>query len=123
MPSLDSGFSSSIGALLHLGRRHGSPGFSKHAKESGDRIVEFIHNPLLKRNDSVLGNGDLLRANFPAAGGDVAVPDAMRLFYFFDAVLDIERVRFERGDMHEKARPGEFVEMMVLAQHVAYILA
>src|SRR5260221_1967448 len=125
MPSLDSGFSSSMSVLLQTGWRVGPPRFSrlKDAKQPGKRIVKAIHNPLFQGDDSVLRNGDVLRANLAAASGDVAVTDAVRLFQLGDAVLDIERMHFERGDVHEKARPGEFIELVMLAQHVAHILA
>src|SRR5260370_17742095 len=125
MPSLDSGFSSSMGALLQTGWRFGPPRFSrlKDTKQPGKRIVKLVHNPLLQRNDGILGNRNVLRADFTAASGDVAVTDAVRLFQLGDAVLDIERMHFERADLDEKARPGEFIELVMLAQHVAHILA
>src|SRR5689334_16667945 len=125
MPSLDSGFSSSMSILLQTGWRFGPSRFSrlKDAKQPGKRIVKLVHNPLLQRNDGVLCDGDVLRANLAAAGGDIAIADAMRLCQLGDAILDIERMHFERSNMDEEARPGELVEMAMLAQNVAHVLA
>jgi hypothetical protein len=95
----------------------------KQTKQSGDRIVELVHDPFLKRNNGVLGNGNVLGTDFAATGGDVAVAHAVCLLQVFNAIFGIERVHFERRDMHEESRTGELLEIMVLAQYVAHVLA
>src|SRR5262249_9560147 len=125
MPSLDNGFSSSMTVLLQTGWRVGPPGFSrlKDAKQPGKRIVKLVHNPFLQRNNGVLRYGDILGANFAAAGGDIAETDAMRFFQFADTILNVERMHFERGDMDEETRAGKLLEMTMLPQYVAHVMA
>ena len=40
-----------------------------------------------------------------------------------DAVFGVERVHLECGGVNEKARPDEFIVLVMIAQHVANILA
>src|SRR6185436_4550755 len=51
-----------------------------HAQQPTDRVVEPVDDPLLHRNDRVVGDGDLLRAHLRAALRDVAVADTVVLF-------------------------------------------
>ena len=91
--------------------------------EPAERIVEFIHHAFLQRNDGVVGDGDVLRADLGAAFGDVAEADALRLLQFRQPVFGVERVHFQRGGINQKARADEFLVLVVVAQHVADVLA
>ena len=86
-------------------------------------IEELVHHPLLERDDRVVGDGDVLGADLRAALGDVAEPDAVRPPEIGHAVLGVERVHLERRGVHEEARADELLVQLVVAQHVADVLA
>jgi len=44
------------------------------------RIIKPVGNPFLERNNSIVCNGDILRTNFGAAFGDIAITDAVGFF-------------------------------------------
>src|SRR6266702_6150205 len=88
-----------------------------------ERIVVAVHDPFLERNDPVVGDLDLLRADVGAAARDVAeagpeLPPDDR-----DAISGVERVHLERGEADHEARPHERVLARLVPQHVADILA
>ena len=58
-----------------------------------------------------------------AALGDVAVADAVRVLQVADAILGVERVHLERRGVDQEARADELVVHLVVAQHVADVLA
>src|SRR6266404_7792135 len=91
--------------------------------DPSQRIVKIIHDPFLQRDDPVVGDLNVLRANFRATFGDVAVADPVRRAQFFEAILGIERMHLERGGVNEKARADEFVVLAMVAQDVADVLA
>src|SRR3954468_5075845 len=88
-----------------------------------DRIVEAIDDALFERNDRVLGNRNVFRADLRAAAGDVTEPDAVLLLERRDAIGGVERVHLECGRVGQKAWPDELVVQFVVAQDVADILA
>ena len=45
------------------------------------------------------------------------------LSQFLNAILGIERMHFKRRDVNQKSRPNKFVVHLMIAQHVANILA
>src|SRR5262249_13802960 len=63
------------------------------------------------------------RTNFRAAFRDVAVTDSLRVSQFFDSILRIEWMHFQRCDMNQETWPDEFVVHLMVAQHVANVLA
>src|SRR5436309_15735373 len=93
------------------------------APDAANRVVEVVHHALLQRDDGVVGDVDRLGADLGAALGDVAVSDTALLAEVVGARRDVERVHLERGDTDEEARPSERVLPVVLAQHVADVLA
>ena len=109
----------------------GRPGFgayqcrseSKYSEQPGDGVVEFIDHSLLEGNDGVLGDGDVFGTNFAATGCDVAIADTVGLLQFTDSIFNIERMHLKRGNVHKETWASEFVEIAVLAQHMANILA
>jgi len=53
---------------------------AKFAEKHGNRVVEFVNDALLERNDGVVGDVNFFGADFRAAFGDVAVADAELVF-------------------------------------------
>src|SRR6266699_1931755 len=95
---------------------------AKFAEEHGQRIVKLVHHALLEWNDGVVGDANLLRANFGAALRDVAKADPKLILEQAGAVAAVERMHFKPGNAHKKARPGELLLLVVFAKNVAYVL-
>src|SRR6185437_11051710 len=88
-----------------------------------DRIVELVHHALLERDDGVVRDRDPLGTHLGTTLRDVAVANALRLLELRDAVGHVERVHLQCRNVHEEARPNELLLLLVLAQHVADVLA
>jgi hypothetical protein len=56
------------------------------------RVKKLVDHALPERDDRVLGDGDELRTDLAAAGGDVAVADAMLVLPVLDPVFSVERI-------------------------------
>src|SRR5207237_2865477 len=69
------------------------------------------------------GAGGLFRTDPGAALGDVAVPDAMQLLELPGPLFDVERMHLQRRGVGEEARADERRGRLVLADHVADVLA
>src|SRR5271156_4353272 len=82
-----------------------------------------IHHPLLQWNNGVLRNRDRLRTYLPAAGSDIAIPNAMLLAQVRHPVLHVQRMHLKRGRVDQKTRPDKLVKLLVLAQNVTDVLA
>src|SRR6266704_1016656 len=95
---------------------------AKLAEEHGQRIVKLVHHALLERNDGVVSDANLLRANFGATLRDVAKADPKLILEKAGAVAAVERMHFESGNAHVKAGPGELRLLVVFAKNVAYVL-
>src|SRR5437773_935570 len=93
------------------------------AEQSAERIVELVDDPLLQRDDGVIGDRDVFRTDLRAAFGDVAIADALRLAQLFETVLGVERMHLERRRVHEEAWTDELFVEVVVPQHVADVLA
>jgi hypothetical protein len=57
----------------------GFSGAADLADKHEQRIIIIIHNPLLERDDGVVGDVDIFWTNFGAALGDIAEPEAQFL--------------------------------------------
>src|SRR5438034_9094071 len=79
---------------------------AKLAEEHGQRIVKLVHHALLEWNDSVVGDANLLRANFGATLRDVPNADPKLILEQAGAVAAVERRHFQPGNANEKTRPG-----------------
>src|SRR3989442_15879567 len=88
-----------------------------------ERVVEVVDDALLQGDDRVVGDVDRLGADLGAALGDVAVADAGLVLQVATAGGGVERVHLEPRDAYHEARPGEGVRPLVVAQHVAHVLA
>src|SRR6266542_3568746 len=87
------------------------------------RIVKVIHDSLFQGNDGVVGDVNVFGTDFGAAFGYVAESDAEFVFQQFSARQIVERMHFQAGDAHEEARAAELLNLLVIAQHMADILA
>src|SRR5437899_12473208 len=54
---------------------------------------------------------------------DIAIADPLLVSQFFDTILGIERMHLQRGDVNQKPRPNESLVHLVVAQHMADVLA
>src|SRR5207247_2098613 len=91
--------------------------------EPAEGVVELVDDAFLQRNDGVIGDVDRLGADLRAALGDVAEPDARLLLQVRATRFDVERVHLEARQADEEARTREAVLAVVVAQHVAHVLA
>src|SRR5207237_8749131 len=98
---------------------------SAHATERPrDRVVMSAHPALLERDDRVVRDVDVLRADLGAALGDVAEADAVLRADEVDALVRVERMHLERRESDEQPRAGEAsLVLLVIADNVANVLA
>ncbi len=59
-----------------------------------DRIIELIRNPFLKWNNCVVGDGDMLGADFGATLGNIAVADPLRFLQLGQAIGFVQWMHF-----------------------------
>src|SRR5262249_35990251 len=89
-----------------------------------DGVVVVVDHALLQRNDRVVGDLDVLRADLGAALRDVAEPEAGSRPDELPAVHGVERVHVQLGQAHEEARPEELgLVLVVVPDDVADVLA
>src|SRR5262249_52733710 len=96
---------------------------AEFSEEHGDRVVEFVDDTLLERNDGVVGDVNFFGADFGAALGDVAVAEAEFVLEERNSVCAVERMHFEAGGTDEEARSAERFVLLMIAEHVADVLA
>jgi hypothetical protein len=92
-------------------------------EQHGQRIVKLVHHALLERDDSVVGDANLLGTDLGAAFCDVAKSESKLILQQAGAVEAVERMHFEAGDSNEEARTGELFLLVVFAKNVTYVLA
>jgi hypothetical protein len=92
-------------------------------EQHGQRIVKLIHDALFERDDSVVGDANVLGTDLGATFGDVAETQAQLILEYAGAVAAVEGMHFESGDSDEEARAGELLFLVVFAKDVADILA
>src|SRR5438445_402251 len=92
------------------------------SKQHRQRIVKFVHHALLERDDGVIRDVNLLRANLRAAFRDVAKSEAEFVLEQRGAVAAVERMHIEAGDADEEAWTGELFLHVVLAKDVTHVL-
>src|SRR5262245_60409449 len=88
-----------------------------------DRIVKLVDHAFLERDDSVVRDVNVFGAYPRAALRDVAETDPVLVLERLEAVGGIERVHFKRSRVDEKSRTDELAVLVVVAQHVADVLA
>ena len=64
------------------------------------RIIKLIHDAFFQRNDSVVRDFNAFGTNLRATLGDIAVTDSLRVPQFLDAILRVEWVHLQSGDMN-----------------------
>src|SRR5208337_3292746 len=72
--------------------------FAKNApNNTSDRIVELVDYTFLQRNDRVIGDVDILGADFGAALGDVAESHSAFFFQILQTIGRILRMHLQTG--------------------------
>ena len=89
----------------------------EHPQQPRHRIVVPADDSFLQRDDRVIGDVDMLRADVRAVLRDVAVPDTVMVFQRRNPIRGIERMHLERGAVDEEPRSDEFLVLVVLAQN------
>src|SRR6266545_5328073 len=123
MPPVEIGFSSNMISPPTRWSSWSGYGSTDQSHQLHDRIEGVIHHPLLERDDGVVGDGDALGADGGAALGDVAEADPVRLAELLAPVEGVEGVHFERRGVDQVARAHELLVQVMVAQHVADVLA
>src|SRR3954453_38805 len=82
-----------------------------------------IGNALLERDDRVVGDLDVFRADLGAALRDVAEADAGLVLQVAQPVALVRRVHLEAGRADEEARPEGRLLDLVVPEDVADVLA
>src|SRR5260370_6967344 len=120
MPAVEMRFSSYVMAPpLQLGFSGAADLADKHEQ----RIIVFIHHPLLERDDGVVGDMDIFGAYLSAALGDVAETDAQFLLQHLCSRDAVKGMHLKRSRTDEEARSAKLLLFAVLAQNMADVLA
>src|SRR5262249_45178225 len=94
------------------------------AEEPQDRVVVPVDHALLERDDAVVGDVDVLRADLGAALGDVAEADPGHVADHLPTVEGVQRVHLQFGQPDEEAGAGEALLLLVVVpDDVADVLA
>src|SRR3954471_14588592 len=92
--------------------------------EPDQRVVLAVNHPLLHRDQRVVGDLDVLRADLGAALGDVAEAQEVLLLGDVSAFGLVQRVHVQLGHPHQEPRPGEGLLVLVVVTHdVAGVVA
>src|SRR5262249_46604791 len=91
--------------------------------EGQKRQKEAVDRAFVGGDGGVGVGGDVPGAYFGAALGDVARAYAKFFLKHFPPIGNIQGMHFERGGIDQEARANEFVIHMMVAQHVADVLA
>ena len=87
------------------------------------RVVAVVDDPLLQRDDRVVGDVDALGADLGAALGDVAEAEATLVGSEVEPVERVKRMHLQARDPDQEARPEVARLQPVVAQDVAHVLA
>ena len=82
----------------------------------------LVNNTLFERNNSIIRDGNVLRAHLCTAFCDVAVADAEQVFEILSAAFGVERMHLERGGVNKKTRADKLVMLFVIAEDMANVL-
>src|SRR5439155_21596136 len=88
-----------------------------------DRVVILVGDPFLERDDRVVGDLDVLRADLGAALRDVAITDPTLVLEMGRSIRRVDWVHLEAGASDEESRAHERPLGLVVPQHVADVLA
>ena len=73
-------------------------------KELSDRIVELVRNAFLERNNRVIRDRDVFRADLGTTFGDIAIPEPQVVLQQAKSITHIKRMHFNGSGTDEK--PG-----------------
>jgi len=92
-------------------------------EEFGDWIVKLVYNSFFHRDDGIVGDMNVFRADFGAALCDVAEAYAGIFFDHLEAIGPIHRMHLQTRQSDHETRTVEAVLAIVIAQDVTDILA
>src|SRR5262249_21134824 len=93
------------------------------ANQLEDGIVVFVNHALFQRDDGIVSDMNLFRTDLGTALGDVAVADAELVFEERGPRDVVLGMHFQAGNTDEKSWAAEIFLLVMVAQHVADILA
>src|SRR5215467_2339899 len=99
------------------------PAPAQRADRRPQRVEVKVVHPLLERDDGVVGDVDVLGAHLLAAFGDVAEAGAGIALEQRPAVEHVARMHLQAGDPDHEARTVVLLLPIMVAQHVAHVLA
>src|SRR5256885_12697625 len=73
------------------------------------RVVVLVHDALLQRNDGIIGDVDVFRADLRATLGYVAVAQTQFVAQQLGPRNAVQRMHLEPSDAHKKSWPGELL--------------
>src|SRR5712675_1962512 len=79
------------------------------------RIVKFVHHPLLQRNNGVIRNVNIFRADLRATFRDVAKPDAQLILQQLRPRNAIHRMHFQSRHAHKKSRSAKLLVLVMVS--------
>src|SRR6266571_4050751 len=91
--------------------------------QPNERIEIAVHHPFLERDDAIVGDLDVLRADLGAAARDVAETGPELCPDGGDPVLRVEGMHLEGRQADHEARPDKGVLARLVAQNVTDVLA
>src|ERR1035437_9844478 len=94
-----------------------------HTTHPAHRVPVLVRLALLERDDRVVGDVDVFRAQLGAALGDVATPEPTLGARLLGAIEDVLGMHLQPRDTHEEPRSIELVRQPMGAVDVAHILA
>src|SRR5258706_10853296 len=119
-PSSEIGFS--LGSITLLQSPGGFRSLdSPH--QAQQRIVEIVYHTLLEGDDGIVCDVNVFRAHLGAAFRDVAKADAQFVLQQSCARHAVEWMHLQRRHSHKETRAPELLLLMVIAQHMADVLA
>src|ERR1035441_149802 len=102
---------------------HGVAVAAESPSQPPQRIPVAVGEPLLHRDDGVVGDVDVLGADVAAALGDVAETETSPVARQLTAVEHVLGVHLQAGDADEEAWAEEAVALIVRADDMAGVLA
>lgn len=96
---------------------------TKDAEQFFNRIVELVNDAFFERDDGVVRNRDMFRADFRTTFGDVTISDTIRILQFLQPVFSVNWVHFQGSGVNEESRSDELVMKIVFPKDMADILA
>src|SRR5947209_8548524 len=86
-------------------------------------IIKFINHTLFERNNGIVCDVNLFRTDLGAAFGNVAIADAKFILEELETRDIVQRVHLQCSHANKEARAAELFFLVVIANHMADVLA